>query len=421
MRVEEKRLIEALLNIPKVRIEEIELDSKGDVIISVESALDTGKCRKCGREIKEFHGHDDPIQLRHLPMLGHKVYIRLRPKRYICRYCSDNPTSTLQLEWYDSRSPHTKTYEKYILLQLVNSTIEDISIKEDVGYKAIEAILDRHISHEVNWDEYDKLKELGIDEISLKKGHKDFVTIVIARPTETEIEILAVLPDKRKETVKKFLESIPARLKRTIKKVCTDLYDGFINAVKEALPRAKVVGDRFHVAKLYRDCADALRKKELKRLKKKLSKEKLAEIKGAMWAFRKNKADLEPEEQELLNRFFEHSPKAQLAYKFRERLTSIFEQDLSKEEAARKIKIWRKQVKASGLTCFDSFFTTLDNWLDEITNYFVGRDNSGYVEGFNNKLKVLKRRCYGIFNIIHLFQRIFLDLKGYERFAEAIP
>ena len=71
----------------------------------------------------------------------------------------------------------------------------------------------------------------------------------------------------------------------------------------------------------------------------------------------------------------------------------------------------------SGLKCFDSFLTTLDNWLDEITNYFLDRQTSGFQEGFNNEIKVLKRRCYGITNISHLFQRIWLDLEGFKLFG----
>ena len=52
---------------------------------------------------------------------------------------------------------------------------------------------------------------------------------------------------------------------------------------------------------------------------------------------------------------------------------------------------------------------------------FVHRDSSGFVEGLNNKLKVLKRRCYGLLNLGHLFQRIFLDLEGYRLFAWDAP
>ena len=55
--------------------------------------------------------------------------------------------------------------------------------------------------------------------------------------------------------------------------------------------------------------------------------------------------------------------------------------------------------------------------MEIITNYFTRRSNSGWVEGLNNKIKVLKRRCYGIANPISLFRRIWLDLRGYEAFA----
>jgi transposase len=90
------------------------------------------------------------------------------------------------------------------------------------------------------------------------------------------------------------------------------------------------------------------------------------------------------------------------AYRYREELSALFDEELPKEEGKKKIKNGRKRVKASGLKCFDNFFKTLSNWMDEITNYFVDRNNSGFVEGLNNKIKVLKRRCYGIFNLRHL-------------------
>lgn len=48
---------------------------------------------------------------------------------------------------------------------------------------------------------------------------------------------------------------------------------------------------------------------------------------------------------------------------------------------------------------------------------FINRDNRGFVEGFNNKAKVLKRRCFGMTNIAHLFQRLFLDFSGYRYFS----
>ena len=73
---------------------------------------------------------------------------------------------------------------------------------------------------------------LGIDEVSLKKGHQDFVAIVTGR-SDDKIQVLGVLKDRSKQTVKQFLSSIPKRLRISVRYVCTDRYDGFINAAKE--------------------------------------------------------------------------------------------------------------------------------------------------------------------------------------------
>jgi transposase len=60
-------------------------------------------------------------------------------------------------------------------------------------------------------------------------------------------------------------------------------------------------------------------------------------------------------------------------------------------------------------------------YQDTICNYFINRHTSGFVEGLNNKLKVIKRRCYGMLNIKHYFQRMFLDLQGYDHFLRNQP
>jgi transposase len=79
-----------------------------------------------------------------------------------------------------------------------------------------------------------------------------------------------------------FLKSIPEALKATVKTVCTDMYQGYVKAVAEALPQAKIVVDRFHIAQVYRKSADAVRKRELRRLKRELPEPKYALLKGLM-------------------------------------------------------------------------------------------------------------------------------------------
>lgn len=315
------------------------------------------------------------------------------------------------------RGIRTRAYEQQLLLSLVNSTIQDVSTKEAIGYEAIMGVIDRYMDREINWEDLTQLDVVGIDEISLKKGHRDFVAIMTAR-VASETLILGVLPDRKKATVVAFLQRIPKRLRQTIRSVCSDMYDGFVNAAKEVLgKRVKVVIDRFHVAKLYRSGLDALRKQELNRLKQELSEEDYGQLKGSMWALRKSEADMTDKDKDVLVCLFEHSPLLQTAYNLCGELTSTFDTRMSKRKGKNQLRKWMRKVRESELSCFDSFSTTLENHLDDISNYFVDRHTSGFVEGFNNKLKVIKRRCYGISNVTHLFQRIQLDLYGYSLLA----
>ncbi len=405
------------LGIPDVRVLETTTGERGEIIITIESTKAGTQCRKCGQWITKLHGRDEWVTIRHLPVFGRSSFLCYRPKRYQCQACEGHPTTTEKLDWQDANSPHSFAYDNHILLQLVNSTIEDVSVKEGLCYESVAGALERRIESSTDWTGMADIEILGLDEIALKKGHRDYVTLVTGRVWDGEIVILGVLPGHEKAEVVQFLRSIPQRILQRVQTVCCDLWEAYTEAVREEIPTARIVVDRFHVAKHYRDSADQVRKQELLRLKKALPKAEYQKLNGSFRAFRKNAKDLNKEERKILRRFFEHSASAKLAYVLRERLTTIFDMNLSKKQAQAKILRWIQQVQQSGLHCFDDFLKLLATWWEEITNYFIQRENSGFVEGFNNKVKVLKRRCYGIFNLTHLFQRIYLDLHGYRLFA----
>lgn len=404
-------LIQIPLDLPDVQVEQYEQTPEG-LVITVVSTSKTTVCRRCGRSIDKFHGYDQEITLRHLPIFDRPVWIRIKPKRFQCPYCHKGPTTTQRCEWYDPKSPHTKAYEHWILRELVNSTLSDVGLKRGLSVASVEGIIDRHVQQQVDWSTVPALESIGIDEIALKKGHKDFVVIVSGVTAQHEKCILAVLPDRKKETVKSFLETIPLQQRAHVRQVCIDMNEGYRNAVQETLTHVQVVVDRFHVAKHYRDCADKARKDEMKRLKKNLPEQEYAQLKGAMWAFRKPWTALSEEQQTVLLRLFQLAPILQAVYVQREVLTGIFESRINKAQAENALAQWLKRITALGLICFAAFETTLNNWRDHITNYFVGRKTSGFVEGLNNKIKVIKRRCYGIYNLGRLFQHIWLDVQG---------
>lgn len=207
----------------------------------------------------------------------------------------------------------------------------------------------------------------------------------------------------------------------------TDMWESYVTAVEDFIAAhedvtACLVIDRFHVAQQYRNDFDDLRKQEFKRMKQTLPSTTYdQDCKGTLWLLRKNHADLDNDERIRLRRLFLHAPLLQQAYALREELTALFNTLPSRQEGERRLTAWMQKVQQSSLTCYSDFLQTLSAHWQPILNYFVERVNSGFVEGLHNKIKTIKRRCYGIRKVSTLFQRIWLDLEGLERFFVSTP
>ena len=194
----------SILGIPDVAIEKTGMNSNDEFIIYVKSTKKGTNCHCCGKHTDIQYGFDREQKIRHLSIFGKPSYIVIKQPRYKCQKCDNKPITTQQQSWRTRNCPNTIPFEKHILLSLINSTIEDVSAKESIGYGAIEGILERHINSEVDWEEIKSLNVIGVDEISMRKGHKDFATLVTTRDEAEGIRILAVLKGRKKDTVKKF-------------------------------------------------------------------------------------------------------------------------------------------------------------------------------------------------------------------------
>lgn len=211
------------------------------------------------------------------------------------------------------------------------------------------------------------------------------------------------------------------KLKKTVVAVCIDMCDGYVNAAKEVFKNGvAIIVDRYHVAKLYRKSLDKFRQAIIAELKRHLSAEEYEKIKHVTTILRSNKEFFIKEEKEKLDDVFSHSFELAEAYRLVRALTHIFNSKLTVKEGLSKFAEWISDVRKTKLTFLNKFIKTLSKFKNEIANYFINRHTSGFVEGFNNKIKVLKRRCYGILNLKHLFQRLCLDTSGYDLYATDI-
>ena len=194
----------AFLDIPDILIENAEQNNNGEILIYAVSTKEGTNCHCCGTHTNIPYGFDREQRIRHLSVFGKPSYIYIKQPRYKCQKCADNPVTTQKQSWRTRNCPTTIQFENHIMLSLINSTIEDVSAKESIGYGTIEGILERNINSKVDWNEINSLDVIGIDEISMRKGHKDFATLITTRDEVNGIRILAVLKGRKKDTVKNF-------------------------------------------------------------------------------------------------------------------------------------------------------------------------------------------------------------------------
>ena len=382
---------------------------------TTETAVD---CRVCGHQTSYFHGVGEQRQVQHLSVCGKLLFLIYQPRRYQCMNCDRLvPTTTATPQFHYVKSQFTYEFERQVLLGMVNSTEVDVAKKYGVTEKEVQGIVDRQLAGKVDWSQFTTLGVIGIDEIAIKKGRSNYITIVTAL-VNGKVQILGVILGRKKQDIRKFLKSIPIKLKKTVVAVCIDMHQGYVNAAKEVFKKGvAIIVDRYHVAKLYRKSLDKFRQQIIAELKRHLSEEEYEKIKHVTNILRSNKEFFTDEEKEKLDEVFSHSFELAEAYRLVRALTHIFNSDLSVEEGLSRFVEWIADVRKTKLTFLNTFIKTLTKFKHEIANYFLNRQTSGFVEGFNNKIKVLKRRCYGILNLKHLFQRLYLDTVGYDLYA----
>ena len=108
-----RREVTIPLDISDIKILKTEINSQGELVITIESTKPDTRCQRCGRSITKFHGHDEWVTIRYLPVFGRPSYLRYRPRRYYCGDCE--VTTTQRVDWHEPNSPHSMAYDDYVM------------------------------------------------------------------------------------------------------------------------------------------------------------------------------------------------------------------------------------------------------------------------------------------------------------------
>jgi transposase len=218
--------------------------------------------------------------------------------------------------------------------------------------------------------------------------------------------VLEVLESREKARVKAYLEAGRASgLFACLEEVTTDMWDGYVEAVKEAfVGKVRVTVDRFHVMQNFQErLTDARRE-----IQRDLSAEEAKALKGSRWLWLTNEENLTKEEQPMLAELCRQFPRLGALRRQREMLRQIFEdrEIQTAEVGKQRLQQWMAQARELSLKALSAFCQTLENWLDKIANYFHSRSTNGPTEGFNHGLRTILWRAFGMVNFQHFRARV---------------
>jgi transposase len=322
---------------------------------------------------------------RALPIGKQPTFIAFKVPRVLCFDCGK--VRQVKIAFADPKKHHTRAFERYALELSRLMTIQDVADHLLIGWDTIKDIQARHLQHRFGKPKLHKLKQIAIDEISVGKGHR-YLTIVLNLLSGA---VVFVGDGKGVDALKPFWK----RLRRShakIEAVATDMSQAYIRAVRDNIPRAVHVFDRFHVVKLYNDKLSAFRRQLFHELT--ANGQKL--LKGIRWLLLKNPENLDPDknEHQRLQRALRLNEPLAIAYYMKEDLRQIWMQS-NKASARLFLRDWLARARASGIRMLQQFADTLEEHQKGILNYYDYPISTGPLEGTNTKIQLMKRQAYG--------------------------
>lgn len=366
-----------LLDIPELIADDYEIQ-RGIVFIHAHPKDDSHICEKCGnRKTKVIETLLKRV-IRDRDIFGKQCYIIIHPRRFKCLICNNRFTE--KFSFLHNQKSYTKRYAEWIHKLCLKTDISYVSQFEEIGYKKAESIFYSLSKEKLSLEKEAMFDKIGLDEISLKKGHKDFLTVI---SDITNGKPIAVLKDRSKESLDEFFDGMDKKTKRRIKEVSIDMWGPYFDVIKKHLPKTKIVIDRFHVQRYLNDSLTLVRRK----IQRDLDDEQKEVIKGSRWILVKNMEELNDEEKQKLDEIYRECDILKKYHQAKEEFRDIFDRVNNRDYARKKINKWIQKTHKENLFLYSKFIETLERWKEQILNYFISKTTNGFVEGLNNSIR----------------------------------
>lgn len=221
---------------------------------------DTFTCERCRRSEPTRIEYGDKIQvIRDLDLWGQPSFFVYQPPYHRCGCC--NRRQWLLPPFKRKHVTYSYRFEHWVLQLLIGSSEEEVARRLGVSAEQVDTIVGYQLHEQRRIDPERVITDVGIDEISLKKRHKLYATILTDLSDPDRPLILAVAAGKDQQAAEKCLDCLSEAQQKQVRTHRSDMSPAFVAAGKAKLANSQLVIDRFHVAKKLGEAADRVRKK----------------------------------------------------------------------------------------------------------------------------------------------------------------
>jgi len=358
-------------------------------------------CPECGSAAK-LHDHQPERQWRHLDTCQYRTILHAEPPR---SDCPDHGVRVVRLPWAEPSGRFTALFEALAIHWLQAASQSAVAGLLHLSWDEIHGILERAVKRGLERRQAEPVAQIGVDEKAFRKGHK-YLTLVndLVRG-----RVLYVAEDRKQSSLDGFWATLSAEQTGAIEVVAMDMWDPYVNSVREHLPEAdaKIVFDKFHIAKHLATAVDQVRRKENKILRA-AGDDTLV---GTRYDWLKHPARMEPKDRKAFAELRDSGLKTARAWALKETMMAFF--DYRYERPARKhFRWWQNWAARSRLPAMIEAGRMLKRRFENIVTYIRHRVTNATSESLNAKIQWVKYTARGFRNKQNFIHAIYFHCGG---------
>ena len=383
--------IKKLLNIPEYTITDVSLSSGRIDIYLRPYRRSKPQCSHCKEVHTKGYHSSQWTEAEDLPISGKRVYLHIRKRRYRCP--GDGKTHTEDIPWLKRWARVTRRFAEQVSRLTAITTNQEagwfLGMNDEAVYRIDKEVLEEKAGEKLSPPP--AAIHISIDEVSYRKYHR-YLTNVI----DIDRRLLMWNEKGRKaEVLDRYFQGIGKDKCARIESVALDGARHYISSSRHYAVNALIVYDKFHIMQKLNNAVDAVRKHELRKARTEKNNQ-LIELIDCKQRFilLKKKGNLTPRQTLYLDQLCELNEPIFKAMLLKESFLAVYS-CVDDQEALVCLESWIQEATSSTLESFVALAESFTRKMQYILNWFKKKISSAISEGFNNKIKRLKRMAYG--------------------------